>query len=545
MTTGGTLGRAHAPALRERAAGTGGRASGWGWAAIGLVGLFIAISCWWLSRDLGVPSADAGSHLFAAVEYHDVLVRGDVAALWTQSGYYPPLTFFVGGLATLVGGLDVSAPVVGENLVYVTLLAAGCYGTGRLLAGPQAGFLAVVFALGSPLLIEQFHVFMIDAPEAAMVAASVWLVLASARFERVGVAALAGLVVGLGLNSKEQYPLFVAGLLLVVLARGGWRNWRGLLAFGAVVLVVAAPWYAINWHQLGLYARAGLANANLPPRGKPPLASVSNLGWYLWAILNGLLFAPLFAFAAVGVGHALATLARARTLRAPLRAVAVGCRPELLGGLFAGWLGITLTPHHDMRYTMPLIVYLAALGTGWIAGLARGPRLAASLALGAAILATTLGATFGAGGQARVLLAGHPIATDVSFGIPAPDQITLYADHDFVVSAPRRGADVPRFMRRLHAAGVTGVAWVPSDFRLGDPAADPQGMILLARFAHMAYAGAGRWDYHDPDHVFLLHRPLSAVHQAPCVRLGDGTGLWALRGHVPGERGAALWCPAG
>jgi len=533
-----------APALGGRGARTLPRWSGWAWSAIGVAALFVAITCWWLSRDLGVPSADAGSHLFAAVEYHDVLVRGDFGALWTQSGYYPPLTFLVGGLATLVGGVNVSAPVVGENLVYVTLLALGCYGAGRLLAGPRAGFLAVVFALGSPLLIEQFHVFMIDAPEAAMVAASVWLVLASERFSRAGVAAAAGLAVGLGLNSKEQYPLFVAGLLVVVLARGGWRNWRGLVAFGAVVLVVALPWYAINWHQLSFYARAGLANANLPPRGKPPLASVSNLGWYGWAILNGLLFAPLFAFAAIGVGHALATVVRARRLPAAARAAAVGCRPELLGGLLAGWLGITLTPHHDMRYTLPLIVYLAVLGTAWIVGLSRGLRLAASLALGVAVVATTLGATFGVGGQARILLAGHPIATDVSFGIPPPDQITVYADRDFVVAAPRRVADVPGFMRRLHAAGVTGVAWSPSDFRLGDTAADPQGMILLARFAHMAYAGAGEWDYHDPHHAFLLHRPLGAIAQPPCVALDDGTGLWAMLGHVPGERGARLWCPA-
>ena len=42
----------------------------------------------------------------------------------------------------------------------------------------------MLFVLGSPLLIEQFHVFMIDAPEAALVAVAVWLILASDRFAR-------------------------------------------------------------------------------------------------------------------------------------------------------------------------------------------------------------------------------------------------------------------------------------------------------------------------------------------------------------------------
>lgn len=516
------------------------RWSGWAWAAIAAVVAFVAITCWWVSRDLGVPSADAGSHLFTTVAYHDLLAEGDIAGLWTRSGYYPPLTFVVGALASLIGGLNAGAPVVGQNVVYVSLLAAGCYGTGRLLAGPRAGFLAVAFALGSPLLIEQFHVFMIDAPEAAMVAVSVWLVLASERFARVGVAAAAGLAIGLGLNSKEQFPLFVAGLLLVVLVRGGWRNWRGIVALGGVVLVVAVPWYVINWDMLGEYAKAGLANANLPPRGKPPIASISNVGWYLWALLNGLLFAPLFAFAAVGVAHAVATIARARTVPG---AVAAGCRPELLGGLAVGWLAITLTPHHDMRYTMPLIVYLAVLGTVWIVGLARTPRRLATAALGIAVLATTLGASFGAGSEVRVLLAGKPVATDVSFGIPAPDQVTVYSDHDFVVSAPRRDDDVPGFMRRLRAAGATGVSWNPSDFVVGDVVADPQGMILLARFAGVTYLGTAPLR-HDPHHVLLLRRRLGAFPSPQCLTLPDHSGIWVAFGQPRGVGGLRLTCPA-
>jgi 4-amino-4-deoxy-L-arabinose transferase-like glycosyltransferase len=452
------------------------RGSLWAWGTLGVVAVFLLISGWWVVRDRGIPSADAGSHLFTVVRYHDLLADLDFGAFWTHSGYYPPLTFLVGGLSTFVGGLNPDAPVIGENLVYVSLLAIGCFGTGRLLAGPRAGFLAVVFALGAPLLIEQFHVFMIDAPEAAMVAVSVYLILASERFSRVGVAALAGLAVGLGLNSKEQFPLFVVGLLVVVLVRGGgWRNWRGIAAFGAVALVIATPWYVVNWDLLDEYARAGLANANLPPRGKPPLVSTSNFGWYMWALLNGLLFAPLFLFATVGVGDAIATIVRGRGIHSDWR-------PELLGGLFGGWLGITLTPHHDMRYTMPLIIYLAVLGTVWIVGLARGPRALATAVLAGAAIATTLGASFGVGSQVRILLAARPVETDVSFGIPAPRQITIYSDHDFVVSAPRRDADVPGFLTALRAAGVTGIAWTPSDFEVGDPAADPQGLILLARF---------------------------------------------------------------
>jgi 4-amino-4-deoxy-L-arabinose transferase-like glycosyltransferase len=517
-----------------------GRWSTSAWGAIALVVAFIAVTWWWVSRDLGVPSGDAASHLYTAVAYYELIANGDFAAFWTRSGYYPPLTFVVGGLGAFVGAVNVGAPVVAQNVVYVSLLAAGCYGTGRLVAGSRAGFLAVVFALGSPLLIEQFHVFMIDAPEAAMVALSVWLVLLSDRFARVGVASLAGLAVGLGFNSKEQFPLFLAGLLLVVLLRGGWRHWRGLIAFGGVAAVVALPWYAINWEVLDEYARAGLANANLPPRGKPPLVSVANLGWYLWATLNGLLFAPLCAFAAVGVGDALVKTVRAA--RASFSASS-GHRPELLGGLLGGWLAITLTPHHDMRYTMPLIVYLAVLGTAWIVALSRPARLLATAALALAVTATTLGATFGVGGDVKILLAGRPVVTNVILGIPPPKQITVYADHDFLVSAPRREVDMPGFMEALRAEGVTGLAWEQPQFPVRDTVADLQGLILLGRFAGLAFPEPGFWDYADPDHAFLIRRPSSGSAVPPCLTLADGSGIWVVRGQVPGGEPLRYFCP--
>lgn len=40
---------------------------------------------------------------------------------------------------------------------------------------------------------------------------------------------------------KVTTPVFLAGFVLVLLARGGWRNWRGVAVFGLVVLLVAQP----------------------------------------------------------------------------------------------------------------------------------------------------------------------------------------------------------------------------------------------------------------------------------------------------------------
>lgn len=540
------------PLLRAR------RWSGWAWGAIAVVAAFIAITCWWLSRDRGVPFGDAASHLNTVVAYHDLLRAGDFGALLHRSGFYPPATFVTGAVATLVGGLDASAPVIGENLVYASLLALGCYQTGRLVCGPAAGFLAVVFALGCPLLIEQLHVFMLDAPEAALVALAVWLILASERFTRLGTAAAAGVAVGVGMASKEQFPLFVIGLLVVVLARErGWRNARGILLFAACAAVVAAPWYVANLSQLGTYASAGLGNFNLPEQSRPALLSAANAGWYLWAIANGLLFGPLLALAVVGVAKAAAAAVRGAR-GAPAPPPLGGLAPELLGGLFGGWLGLTLTPHHDMRYAMGLVVYLAVLGTAWIVPLRRPWRAALTGGLALAVVATTLGASFGVGGELRVALPGGPVATDTSAGIPPSNQLTLYANRNFQLSAPRRTDDVPRLFAAMARDGVTGVAWDPTQAPNGDRIADSQGLVVVARFAGMTGPDVGLtrfvtrvpagglpdsdWNVADPNHVFLI-RTRSLDGGTACLALSDGSVLRLVRGN-PYDGTGQPYCPA-
>ncbi|HEV7771693.1 MAG TPA: glycosyltransferase family 39 protein [Conexibacter sp.] len=522
------------------------RISGWAWGAATATAAFILVSCWWLSRDQGLPYADNASHLVTVVAYRDLLLAGDPSGdFWTRSGFYPPMTFLVGAMGMLVGGLHAWTPVLAENLVYVPLLAAGCFGAGRLLAGPRAGLLAVVFALGSPLVAEQFHVFMIDAPLAALVAAAVWLTLASERFAKPVPAAFAGAVVGIGLSSKTQFPLFVVGLLLVAVARGGWRNGRGLLAFAVPALVLGMPWYAANLDRVDWLLEAAGGTRDVPPDGRPALLSAANATWYLWATLNALLFAPLFLFAAVGVGGT--ALALVRTVARRTRLAVDDVRPELLGGLLLAWLALTVTPHHDLRYTMPLIVYLATLGTAWIVRLGRRPRRVVTAGLALAVVATTLGSTFGVGSDVRVDLGDRPLpaamrAYLLNYGVPPQRQVVLYAPHDFMVSAPRRETDIPGVLAALRAQGYTGVGWIREQAILRDPAFDLAGLWLLVRFAGLEPPSLELrepWDTSDPGHVLLLRQPLPAESPA-CAILPGGDGMWAMA-----DGGEQPICPTG
>jgi hypothetical protein len=502
--------------------------SAYAWGAVGATSAFVALTCWWLTQDRSIPIYDAGDHLRFAYEYHNMLAAGNLLGPFTQPTIYPILGGIVGALAMFVGGVNVAAPVIGENLVFVPLLVLGCYQTGRLLFGRLAGCLAAVFALGSPLIISLFHVSMLDAPLTALVSVSVWLILASEDFSRPGVAALAGLAVGLGFNTKSAFPLYIAGLVLIVLIHGGWRNWRGFAGFCAVAVVIGAPWYIEHFSGLGASLAIGGESSPTTPGNTPSTLSSTNLFWYFWSVLNSQLLAPLFALVAGGALWLSVRVARERAREAT--------RLEFLGGAFTAWLAVTLAPHHDVRYGLPLLAYLAVIGTGWIAYLPRAGRLAAIGLLACAVAANTAGITFGAGSEVKLTLA-HVLPGDEQ----RPASLIVYSNSGFLASAPARDGDVPGLLGALYRDGVRSVAWSIEQSRLPDFSLE--GLMPLIEIAKLTPAPTHTLEFSESGtEATLIHEPVSAHAPATCTRLSDGTGIWVVRYDVAASM-LAFYCP--
>jgi 4-amino-4-deoxy-L-arabinose transferase-like glycosyltransferase len=496
------------------------------WGAIGVTSVFIGLTCWWLTQDRSIPIYDAGYDLNTAIKYHNMLQSGNLLGPFNHTLVYPPLAFLVGASGAFIGGVNVSSPIIAENVVFVSLLTLGCYQTGRLLFGAWSGLLAVIFAVGSPLLIAQFHVFMLDAPEAGLVAVSMWLILASEDFSRTRVAGVAGLVLGCGLLVKAQFPLYVIGIVLAALAFGGWRNWRGLAVFAALAFIIGAPWYIDHFSNLSEIWR--LAGVNAAPGNAPPILSTANLLWYFWNTLNSLLLAPLFLLVLGGSIWTIIALYRREEARA--------LRLEFLAGGFIAWLAISLTVHHDIRYSMPLLPYLAVLGTGWIVHLPRAARLATAAVLVLAVAANTLGSTFGVGGQVEAKLLS-PSTTD-----PLSNRIVLYSNQGALgVAGPRRDGDVPGLLRALHSSGVRVVNWSAKES--SGPDFSSEGLKPLAMIAGLELGSRTLTLMGNPGNAVLVHDPVAIGAPAACTRLSDGTGVWVLRANPTFSGRRELFCP--
>jgi hypothetical protein len=417
--------------------------------------------------------------------------------------------------------------------VFVPLLALGCYHAARIVFNRTAGLLAVAFALCSPLITAQFHVFMIDAPETAMVAVFLWAILASENFSRLGASGAAGAAVGLGLLTKEPFAFYVVGPVAVALARGRRQALRGFLVFLALAALLALPWYLSELSHV-----TSLGSAAVSEGGKssdaadisPAPLSLDNLEWYFWNLVNAQLYLPLFLFSAVGFVWAAHGLVRRRIASAHLLDVVVGA--------VVAWLAITETFVHDTRYSMPLLVYLAVFGVGWITALSAPRRQAAIAVLALVCAADVAGTSFGLGGSLSVDL-GNAHTT----ALQRPGRFTIFSDRGYQVSKPERDGDVLAIYEALRRGGVRAVVIEAS--AEGELAFSGAGLVAFGAIASLPTVSDAAVPVSriGERYAFLHHGSLGSRRAPPCVRLSNGSGVWINLGD-DGPPQRRYYCPS-
>jgi len=483
-----------------------------------------------VTQDHSIPISDAGYHLGVAIEVFKQLQAGQLSQAVGIHLLYPPLVYLVSAAGAYIGGLSIPSMVIAEDLFFVPLLALGCYQIGRLAFGPRVGLLAVIFALGSPWLAKLLHMIMLDAPQAAMASVSVWLILATGYFTRLRYCAAAGLAVGLGMLTKEPLAMFVAGVLAVTFLRGGWRQWRGLAVFGAVLFLVAGIWYISEQAQVRSIGtsvtEAGTSGASAIA---PPRVSSQNFQWYMWSFLDLQIYLPLFLFAAVGGVWTLVGFVRRRWV-SPFA-------PELAVGAFVGWLGLTETFVHDNRYGMSMLVYFAVFGSFWIVRLPRRGRIAASAALVLVALANTLASNFGVGGNWTISLP-RPLQA----GAPQPHSATVYSNEGYLeTAAPETGSNMLGTLKELKQGGVEAVLVLPSEAE--NEAAFVEGLYPLSIIANLNLGESAPPANLSSAVAVFDREALGKNSTPPCVKLNDGTGVWIRLGN-PYAPGAKDFCPS-
>jgi hypothetical protein len=371
---------------------------------------------------------------------------------------------------------------------------------------------------------------MLDAPTAALVAVAVWLLLASRRFADTRCSILAAVAVILGFYAKQTFVFFVLGLIAVILIRGGWRHWRKFLLFLGIVLVFVQPWYFMHYFDLRGQAEGAIVGAepswydNVP---YPERWSVHNFTWYAWNFLNNQVYLPLFLFFLVGLAVALWVLVR--------RHEPAGYLPELLVGGAVAYLAISLKDLDDPRYSLPVLVYAALIGTFWIERVRPVAALAVTGALVAVFLVNVVMISFGK---------GDDVVIDTPNSVESPIgqwRFTVVNPGGYTIGKPHRhggGSAFEDAFRRAREMGFERVVLQPESLNTGGY--NLNGLGVLAYAAGLEYAGYKTEDV-EPNGIYVFRAAPEQVRGfGPCLVSFDNTGIYFMDGPPPGGK---LFCP--
>jgi 4-amino-4-deoxy-L-arabinose transferase-like glycosyltransferase len=221
------------------------------WIPLSLLAL-VATLTWglqiqWVALDQGPPDSDEWHHLVKAYGYwvgwHGSGLRGLAHAMRLTQTTFPPLVHlgalpwfeWAGGFST-----DLAVWSLGPWLL---VLCVACYGLGRHLAGPWAGLVSAAMAVSAPLMICLSRKFLLDLPLAAMVATSLWALLASRGLSRPVLAWLSGVAFGLALLAKFIAGVYLLGAFACIMLPAGVacaRRWprRSAAVVGTAALLV-------------------------------------------------------------------------------------------------------------------------------------------------------------------------------------------------------------------------------------------------------------------------------------------------------------------
>jgi len=228
---------------------------------VGLVVLHATINWLWLADNVTSTGADKARHLARSLRYHQMLSPPTLRALFAvlvDNPVRPSLLPISATLAYRLLSFTVDAgPMI--NILYLAILLSATYGLGVKLASRKVGLLATLVVGTYPMVYAMSRLFYQEFALAAMVAVTLYFLVASAEFQNRTSSLLFGLCLGLGLLTKRTFVAFALVPILYVVFRSGaltalWRrltsrprvHWRALLlALGGGGLL-ASLWYFPN-----------------------------------------------------------------------------------------------------------------------------------------------------------------------------------------------------------------------------------------------------------------------------------------------------------
>jgi 4-amino-4-deoxy-L-arabinose transferase-like glycosyltransferase len=216
---------------------------------VALIGLAAVLNLWALGQNGWANTYYAAAVRSMSTSWHDFLYASlDQSGVMTVDK--PPLALWIEALSVRVFGYHPLSILVPEALIGIVTVVL-LYDLVRRLFGRFAGFVAGVALATTPITVAMSRHNNPDALLALCAVAALWFVVRAFEDGRTRWIVWAGVMVGLGFETKMGIALVVVpGIVAAWLwvAPDGWRRaLRQLFAGGAAMLVVGGAWPLLVW----------------------------------------------------------------------------------------------------------------------------------------------------------------------------------------------------------------------------------------------------------------------------------------------------------
>lgn len=302
------------------------------------------LNIWFIFKDTTPPEWDPSIHGILSLLYF----RGSDIVF--TANYYPPFFHLSITLLYALFGtfFDVACCV---NVIFLAILLFSIYGIGKNLFNREAGLISALFISFIPMLINLQRDLFIDFALISMISLSIFLLLKTQNFKNINYSILFGIVAGCTLLTKWTAIFFLIAPVVWVLYQSiknsDFSKSVKCNVCGSVILflLVTYSWYIPNYAVVS-YLSKGQAYWGAA-ENDPVVFSLSSFFYYFNAV-NVQVYLIFLIFALVGL---LFLLLKADKNK----------RILFIFSLLVPYIIFTLTRNKDIRYTIPLLVFLVLI----------------------------------------------------------------------------------------------------------------------------------------------------------------------------------------
>ncbi len=299
------------------------------------------------------PAWDQSLHLKNSLTFYRLIKKNEFTKLIKVSQYYPP--FFYLSTVPLYFFGETANIALCVNLFYLVILMSAVFLIGKSLFNEKVGFLSTCLISFYPAIISIRRTYLIDFSLTSLIALSIYFLIKANYFKNLRHSVFFGLSLGISMLTKWTavffliFPLLNTFFFAIKQKNIKLRLKNALISF-LLALFVLSIWYLPNFKTLypAIIHYGNAKTSQIDIQEEDAIMSLtSKFTFYIKAIQN-----QVFLFSFILIPIFVFIFFKKNFLKSKI---------FLLGSIFFPYLVFSIIQNKDIRYTLPLLIFVSLI----------------------------------------------------------------------------------------------------------------------------------------------------------------------------------------